>query len=182
VNVFVRDDTWQRGMRDKILAPSFYGSYATAGRYVFIDKGRLASRFQREYAVDTIVQGKNGQAVCIEEKIVRWPRADRPHRAFTFETHSCTVPGREKDGWMRYGEADYLLYCFSNKDQTALDCYLIDFDELKKWFWPRFVMWPRTVTEQINRSECRKVPIEEVTGSVTVRRRMVSATAMLELA
>jgi hypothetical protein len=42
MNLFLRDDLWQRRMRDEILAPAFYGKYALNGRYVFIDKGRLA--------------------------------------------------------------------------------------------------------------------------------------------
>src|ERR1044071_1908301 len=100
---FRRDDAWQKGMRDRILAPSFYKEYAVEGRYVFIDKGRLASTFQRRFAVDTILQGKDGQACCIEEKIVRWPERRKPYDAFTLETRSCTVPGHESPGWMEYG-------------------------------------------------------------------------------
>jgi hypothetical protein len=179
MNKFVSDDMWQRGMRDRILAPGFYESYAVAGRYVFIDKGKLASQLQRQYAVDTILQGRNGAAVCVEEKIVRWPKyRTEPYSAFALETRSCTVPGREKDGWMKYGEADYLLYCFANKSETALDCYLIDFPALKEWFWPRHESWPATVTEQINRSECRKVPIRDVEANVRVWPKLVTATAV----
>jgi hypothetical protein len=48
------DNEWQRGIRDRILAPGFYKKYAYDGRYVFIDKGALASKLQREYAVDTM--------------------------------------------------------------------------------------------------------------------------------
>jgi hypothetical protein len=172
MNVFLRDDQWQRQIRDKILAPYFYGEYAIDGRYVFIDKGKLATRLQREYAVDTILQGKNGDAICIEEKIVRWPGANRGrlrengYSAFTLETMTCTVPGRERKGWMEYGEADYLLYCFCNREETALNCYLIDFPALKDWFWPRIDTWSVTTTEQLNRSECRIVPIAEVEDSV----------------
>ena len=174
MNVFVRDNEWQKGLRDRILAPGFYGSYALGGRYVFIDKGALATKFQREYAVDTILQGKGGAAVCIEEKIVRWPKKDKPYSAFTLETRSCTVPGREKDGWMKYGEADYLLYCFANRTESALHCYLIDFPKLKEWFWPIVENWPITVTEQINRTECRVVPITEVEANVRCWSRLVA--------
>lgn len=178
MNVFWRDDMWQRTIRDRLLAPGFYGSYALDGRYVFIDKGKLATRMQREFAVDTIVQGKNGTAVCIEEKIVRWPKCrDEPYSAFTLETRSCTVVGREKDGWMKYGQADYLLYCFANKLENALHCYLIDFPALKEWFWPIHEQWPATVTEQINRTECRVVPIAEVESNVPCWPRLVTGDA-----
>lgn len=134
MNDFLRDDAWQKKMRDAILAQNFYGKYATEGRYVFIDKGRLSKTLQRRYAVDTVVQGRQGNAVCIEEKIVRWPAHNKPYEFFCLETNSCTKPGHESDGWMVYGQADYLLYCFANADETALVCYLIDFPLLQDWF------------------------------------------------
>jgi hypothetical protein len=161
-----RDMVWTRRMRDEILKPSFYGRYSCDGRYVFIDKGRLATLLQKRYAVDTIVQGKEGAAICIEEKIVRWPKRDEPYTAFTLETRSCTVPGRETPGWMQYGKADYLLYCFANRDETTLRCYLIDFAALQKWFWGRYFIYPETITEQINHTECRVVPIDHVEAHV----------------
>jgi hypothetical protein len=175
MNVFQHDDSWQKSMRDRILAPEFYGNYALDGRYVFIDKGALASRLQREFAVDTIVQGpRDGSAVCIEEKIVRWPkRQDYPYSSFALETRSNTNPGREKDGWMVYGQADFLLYCFANKVENALNAYLIDFPKLKAWFWPRIELWPTTVTEQINHTECRVVPISDVKYDVPCRQYML---------
>jgi hypothetical protein len=180
VNVFARDDLWQRHMRDAILAPGFYGRYAQQGRYVFIDKGQLASQLQRDYAVDTIIQGRDNAAVCIEEKIVRWPRnkdgspRSEPYTAFALETWSCTVTGREKPGWMQYGQADFLLYCFTNERETALDCHLIDFPRLQEWFWPRENEWPTTTTNQSNHTRCRVVPISEVQSAVKCWRRLVA--------
>ena len=164
---FDRDNAWQRRMRNEILAPSFYGRYSCEGRYVFIDKGRLATLLQKRYAVDTIAQGKAGTAVCIEEKIVRWPeKRGRPYDAFTLETRSCTVPGHEADGWMVYGMADYLLYCFADRAESALRCYLIKFAPLQKWFWGRYFKYSTTITEQINHTECRVVPIADVEAAV----------------
>jgi hypothetical protein len=136
------------------------------GRYVFIDKGALAMQWQRDFAVDTVMQGRNGGALCIEEKIVRFPENGRPHTRFCLETRSCTVPGREKDGWMCYGRADLLLYCFAaHRDPVMeLDCYSIDFSALRKWFWTRLpsANWHTHRTEQINHTESRLVPIAEV--------------------
>jgi hypothetical protein len=176
------DDIWQRQMRDRILAPGFYGKYSADGRYVFIDKGRLAFHFQRELAVDTIVQRKDGGIVCIEEKIVRWPKRGHPYDAFTLETKSCTSPGREKTGWMMYGEADYLFYCFSNATEDELDCHLIEFPRLQKWFWDNIeaANWPRTVTEQINRTECCVVPIAEVAANVKTRQYKITRPSWWE--
>lgn len=171
---FDRDNDWQRRVRDQILAPGFYGTFATDGRYVLIDKGRLATQLQREFAVDTIVQGRNGAAVCIEEKIVRWP--GRVYAAYSLETDSCTVPGREKQGWMAYGQADYLLYCFQQED-GALDCHLIDFPKLRAWFWERVSDFPTFgPLRTLNRSAGRVVPIAMVRANVPVWRRHVSAT------
>jgi len=166
VNDFERDNEWQKMMRDTILAPAFYDKYATRGRYVFLDKGRLATLLQRRCAVDTVVQGKDGNAPCIEEKIVRFPKSGKPYTAFCLETDSCTKPGHESLGWMKYGKADYLLYCF----QTVagdLDCHLIDFPKLKDWFWGRHetfnVFGP---LETLNASKGRLVPINAVKRSV----------------
>lgn len=167
MNVFERDNTWQRGLRDAILAPHFYGKYAVDGRYVCIDKGKLATCLQKQFAVDTIMQGRDGAAVCIEEKIVRWPAArNEPYTAFTLETMSCTVDGRESPGWMKYGRADYLLYCFADSSDTRLQCYLMDFRKLQDWFWPIADTFPKTVTKQINKTECRVVQIHAVLASV----------------
>lgn len=159
MNDFRRDKDWQRRKRDAILAPGFYGQRAQGGRYVFLDKGKFATILQRRYAADTILQGKDGEAVCIEEKIVRWPRSGRPHQAFCLETDSCTKPGHESQGWMHYGEADYLLYCFEQAD-GSLDCHLIDFPQLKAWFWPRVASFHTFgPLETLNGTMGKKVPI-----------------------
>lgn len=173
MNDFQRDNEWQRRVRDEVLAPGFYGKYAMDGRYVFIDKGRLASVLQKRYAVDTILQGKNGEAVCIEEKIVRWP--GYRYTAYALETHSCTKPGHESPGWMEYGKADFLLYCFV-QENGDLDCHLIDFRELQIWFWTReesfSVFGP---LDTLNGSKGRVVPIFQVRESVPTWTKYVPA-------
>lgn len=172
MNDFQRDNAWQRKVRDEVLGPGFYGNYAINGRYVHIDKGRLASILQKRYAVDTIVQGKDGAAICIEEKIVRWP--GYRYQSFTLETKSCTIPGRESPGWMLYGEADFLLYCFS-QETGDLDCWLIDFPALQKWFWPRETTFPIfQMKDTLNKSAGRKVPVADVHRGVPTWRRRIS--------
>lgn len=170
---FARDDAWQRQMRDKILVPAFYGEYAVEGRYVFVDKGRCATILQQRFAVDTIVQEAGGYAACIEEKIVRWPQfGGRPkargHNAFCLETDSCTRNGWEASGWMKYGQADYLLYCFANSEEDELRCFLIDFLKLKEWFWEKYKDYGIWTSNQVNQTRCRIVPIEDVKKSVGV--------------
>lgn len=170
MNDFVRDNDWQRRVRDSVLAPGFYGSYAFDGRYVFIDKGRLATTLQKRYAVDTIVQGKHGAAICIEEKLVRWPGYS--YSAYTLETDSCTKPGYESEGWMHYGQADFLLYGFMQPDRLLV--HLIDFPELQEWFWrevERFDDFQMRGT--LNETKGKKVPIADVQGNVSVWVRTV---------
>src|SRR3546814_10907038 len=93
---FHRDNDWQRQKRDKILS-GFYGSYALDGRYVYIDKSSCSVLIQKRLAVDTVLQSKKGGSVCIEEKIVRWPKTGRTHERFCLEVRSCTKPGYESD-------------------------------------------------------------------------------------
>jgi hypothetical protein len=153
-------------MRDTVLAPGFYHSHSLCGRYVFMDKGRLASLIQKRSAVDTILQHRDGSAVCIEEKIVRWP--GYRYTCYCLETRSCTVIGHESPGWMCYGEADYLLYCFAQEDDT-LEAHLIDFPRLKAWFWPLEDSFETFQMEDtVNHTFGRKVPIAAVCRAVPV--------------
>ena len=179
MNEFERDDKWQREMRDMILGPRFYGKFAVEGRYVFIDKGRLASILQKRYAVDTIVQGKQGNAWCIEEKIVRWPeQRGEPYTAFCLETESCTVAGFESDGWMRYGQADFLLYCFQTEKRVELDCHLLNFPALKEWFWPREQEFNKfKMRDTLNKTAGRLVDIFAVPEDIKVWHGTLAATA-----
>lgn len=174
MNDFADDNAWQRGIRDRVLVPGFYGSYALNGRYVFMDKGRFATLLQKRFAVDTIVQGKGGLAIAIEEKIVRWPASGRAHTAFFLETQSCTVADHESAGWMTYADADYLLYCFAQQNDD-LDCYLIDFPKLQDWFWDHQTDFPESIMPTRNRTAGRVVPIAAVTANVPSWRRLVCA-------
>lgn len=179
MNDFERDDNWQREQRDNILVPGFYEKYATDGRYVLIDKGRFATILQKRMSVDTIVQSKDGRAVAIEEKIVRWPGYQ--YQNFCLETDSCTKPGHESQGWMHYGEADYLLYCFQQTD-GSLFCHLMDFQLLKEWFWPRAETFPTFgPLNTLNATTGRKVPVLEARAATKappffhIKKQMVEA-------
>lgn len=165
-NDFSADDAWQRRVRDEILVPQFY-QVRTTGRFVLMDKGRLAVFLQRRMAVDTIVQAKDGGVISIEEKIVRWP--GRAYSAYCLETESCTVAGHESPGWMTYGQSDYLLYCFQQADDGLL-CDLIDFPKLRVWFEPIQGQFPTFQMPTRNRSRGRIVPITDVKAAVPVAR------------
>ena len=161
---FAKDNSWQLGIRNRILYP-FYKSKAHDGRFVFADKGSLADVLQREMAVDTIMQIDGNAIASIEEKIVRWPGYE--YKNYTLETMSCTVPGREKQGWMHYAKCDVLLYCFTQQDGSLI-AHAIPFRKLQEWFFDSdlYLQYPSTVTEQINRTECKVVPIAHVWNNV----------------
>lgn len=165
-NDFQRDNAWQQAIRDRVLAP-FYGEHSRDGRYVFIDKGRWATLVQKRMAVDTVLQSaKHGGAIAIEEKIARPLRNGRRRDMFCLETQSCTNPDFESNGWMVYGEADYLFYCFVQHDD-AIDGYMIDFQALKKWFWLHAAQYKLfTMVDTINRTQGRLVPIHDVCNAV----------------
>lgn len=162
---FHTDDALQKQVRDAVLGPGLYGTYSREGRYVYIDKGALASVLQKRFAVDTVVQGRRGDAVFIEEKIVRW--TGRPYTALTLETKSCTVPGHESEGWMAYGQADFLNYAMCLADGNVL-CRLIDFPKLKAAFWPVEETFRETISTQHNRTACRIVPLRWIAENVGI--------------
>ena len=105
-----------------------------------------------------IVRDKNGR-FCKGTHYSHWK--GKKYTAFTLETESCTIEGREKDGWMKYGEFDYLLYGFVQQDNN-IELYVIPFQKLKKWFWENYKNFQITETNQINRTRCRIVDIKEV--------------------
>lgn len=154
---------YSRKMRDTYLV-HFYQEYSLNGRYVFIDKSACSTLLQKQLAVDTIYQSKNGGSICIEEKIEQWPGYQRVN--FALEVDSCTTPGRESKGWMHYARADYLLYAFAYEGDTGLDVYLIDFHKLRQWFWSLPKRYPTYIMPTINRTRFEKVPIQDVRRAV----------------
>lgn len=166
---FDEDNEWQRKMRDAILVPSYY----FGKQYELIDSRDPRSKG----GCDTILAGRR-----IDEKIVRWPKGrDDLYTAFALEVRSCTVPEHEREGWMKTNTVDHLLYCFANRDGGWLDCYLIDFPKLQQWFYsvPED-RWPLWTSDQINRTQCRVVPISEVERNVPTKRRGIARPAFYD--
>ena len=159
---FFRDLRFTGVMRTRWLEPYLYGRYSHEGRYVIVDKSHCSTLLQKQLAVDTIIQTKEGASLCIEEKIERWPDNDRPRVNFFLETDSCTVPGREKQGWMHYAQADYLLYAFELRTHDGLDVYFLPFQPLKLWFWQHYEAYETRTINQWNRTRGRIVPICDV--------------------
>jgi hypothetical protein len=171
MNEFSDDHAWQLSMRNRTLGPNYYARYAKDGRYVYADKGFWADFFQPR-GIDTILQGENGKFICVEEKIVRWK--GRHLTAFCLETDSCTNPPNESEGWMRYCQADFLVYCFAQENDD-LKVHRIDFPQLKAWFWPKFEMFKEHVETKKNRTASRLVPIDLVKNEVLTYEHYVTA-------
>jgi len=66
---------------------------------------------------------------------------------------------------MKYGNFDYLFYGFVQGDDT-IELYAIPFQRLKKWFWENYNNYPVTIINQINKTTCRVVKIEDVKRNV----------------
>jgi hypothetical protein len=179
---FTFDNAWQQGIRDAILKP-FYKIRAFEGRFIFADKGKLADILQKEMEVDTILQRKENEIQAIEEKIVRWP--GYRYESYTLEIMSCTVPGRERQGWMHYSKCDTLLYCFVQENGSII-AHALPFTDLQKWFFENKDKYKSTFTKQINRTECKLVPIADVFENVErckifVINKLATPPARLEL-
>jgi|TARA_R110001583_G_scaffold62897_1_gene184450 hypothetical protein len=161
VNSFVTDDKWQKQMRDEYLVP-WYKKHATDGRFVLLDKGRFSETVQRRLAADTIVQSEDGNAVAIEEKIVRWK--GRTYTAICAETNSCTLPGLESPGWTQYGQFDYLMYCLQT-EPGDLYAMIIRGPEFLAWFNQRVESFPVFQMSTQNKTTGRLVPIDQLSES-----------------
>jgi len=165
MNEFIKCDNWQKEIRDRILKP-WYKKISHEERFIFCDKGNLATILQKEMAIDTIIQLKNNGILAIEEKIVKWP--GYKYQNYTLETWSCTNTGMEHKGWMYYATCDYLFYCFLQEDNESLVVHSIPFKELQQWFFKdnKFESYYAFRTEQINHTETRIVPIVDVWDAI----------------
>jgi len=156
---FQDDLTFSREIRDTYLV-RFYGKYSSDGRYVFVDRSHCSDIIQKHLHVDTIMQRSNGTSTCIEEKAER-----RFTGNLALETESCTVPGHESEGWMKTGKADLLLYCFPD-GTDAVQAYVMDFQELKAWFWTIDWTYREYTMPHNNRTRMRLVPLTDIGNAV----------------
>lgn len=164
MNYFSADNRYAAKRRNEILT-SFYKKFGFESRFVFMDKGKLAEKFQKE-AVDTILQKDGNEVITIEEKIVRYPGYEYKH--FCLEIWSCTNKGSESLGWMVYGKCDYLFYCFTQIDRVSAIGYLMPFTKLQKWFFDggRFNKYTKTTSDQNNHTQCVLVPIQDILNDI----------------
>lgn len=154
------DSAWSRTMRDSYLVK--YYQLKAHDKYIFIDDKSICSNvLQTRLAVDTLYIATDGRLHYVEEKIERWPGYERSN--FALETESCTTPGREKDGWMRYAKSDLLLYGFALEDEQGLDLYELQFQPLRDWFeYVDKSNYQQHTMNTLNHTRFWKVPIKDV--------------------
>lgn len=176
-----RDDLWQKGKRDLLYVP-FYEVTAFKGRFTLINKSCASMQIQKQ-GVDTTFQVSHDESVLREEKLVRWK--GRAYTRIFCETDSCTVPGHESEGWMRYTIADELFYGLVQEDEQSVDAYLIkEFQKFKSWFWEMYEVrkhsislqerYPESTNSYENRTRGVLVYITDVIQVAKVERFFIS--------
>jgi hypothetical protein len=157
---FQSDNDWQDAQRERLLVP---------GYQIMVDAGLMRSHRKttrvEQPRGDTFFELSSGITVGLEEKIVRWK--GRTYTAITLETHSCTVPGYERAGWMRTGRYEFFLYARCCEDDSA-DVDIMHFPRLQTWFWRNETSFAHTTTMQQNMTRCRVVPLDALRASVPV--------------
>ena len=179
IREFVRDDEWQKQIAGKFLDP-FYRL-----------RGWIVERFPGDHSMQrlhvdvSLRRTKDGKPEhSIDEKIIRGLRKGGPAEKINLETWSCSVPGKEKRGWIDLDEpskATVLFVCHADvsdlsaeswRKVTCLDCVWIPFQPLRIWFWKQGEeRWERNDNHQPNRSISRKVPITEIMANVANAKR-----------
>lgn len=139
-NELQRDDEWQRGVFDKLLAPVLL-KHSYRNQVVFLDiHSAVASLLQLRAHVDIVAQLPHGNTMSIEVKIVRWPGAKEGRPGYThwrdlfLETWSSSVGDHRQKGWMHTSQADILLWCQCSLHENWLDCFPFPFSRLRTWF------------------------------------------------
>lgn len=97
------------------------------GRYVRIEKGRLAAQLQQE--IGDVLMNREGSLYSAEVKI---------EQHFTgnlfLETFSNAMPERLKPGWLFTNQADLLLYHFLDRPRSL---FVASLPRLKGWAFRR---------------------------------------------
>ena len=156
------------------LLDIFYKHFCYNERFVCIgdiEKSSFSDLLQRKLKVDIIIQTNPKESYAVEEKVVAWPKCGKPYTALFLETDSCTNPGHESKGWMALSQADLLLYALVI-ERLGLVIYLIDFPQLKQWFWKKYLPnlsrpeYGVSVMPDENRTKGRVVAIKDIVQAV----------------
>ena len=166
-NNFAINEAEAREIEVRYLSYLYQYLAGPAGSYWFAQGADDGTRSLQQHGIDALVQ-KDGNWAWYENKIVHFPeQLSEPFHAFCFETLSCSISGRETNGWMHTCRADALTYAYEQKWEDLpvfYDVYVIqDMQKLKKWFWQLDLTRYRIHTEaEQNRGRSVLIPIVEV--------------------
>jgi hypothetical protein len=149
------DNAWQAEIVNRLIAPLLECEFDN--RIVFIEHDNpVAVAIQHCAHVDAVATYQRTQ-ISIEIKTVRFPGAKRGmpwrfhYKDFFLETHSSTV--YNSPGWMKTSQADILFWGQVDLTETAVTCFPLPFDNLRKWareHWAELVEKERLVENIID--------------------------------
>ena len=168
---FKNDLDYSQEQQEKLK--ELYRNEAFEGRFTFVEKGdgyksQGSLNIQTEFGIDTIFQTSDKESVLVEEKFRKQLRDD-----IVVETLSCSVEGREKDGWIHTSKADFLNYVMDDGDGT-LHCYIMSMKELREFFFKNENRYPKRNTTQINRTVFCPIPIKDLEQNIQIKHFTVS--------
>lgn len=157
----------EKHIKSRIL-PTLEKEFAVKGKVIYLRDSHCSLYIQKNVHIDAIAD--NGEkSVGIEIKTVN--STEKYYTRLFAETRSCTLPGRESNGWMHINtkgesggsEADLLAYVFLRRNRS-LEMYVYDLPQFKQWFWQcvptcKWQLW--TMPDQ-NMTEGYLVPLLEI--------------------
>lgn len=146
----------------EILTP-FIRARSFDGRFVLIEKGRLATELQKSVG-DAMLTGTDGKLWAVEVKAEESNR----HQNLFLETWSNL--SRYTPGWMVTLNTDLLLYHFIREDEL----YVANFQRIKEWAFKsrEIYSYPerkQSKYDQLNDTWGRCVPIDVLTEQCRLR-------------
>ena len=167
---FASDNYWSKKM-DVVLS-DYWKHLAFEGRYIFTNSKML----QQTLGIDVIIQlGSNDKEITIDTKHSRGS-----FDAVLLEAMSCTVKGKEKEGWgiKEEGRPDYIMHVMhdlckgcnlncSTCEYTAshiTKAFITSAEGILQWYRPLFFSkqlssFKSFTTEQLNRTHGHIIPL-----------------------
>jgi len=173
---FDKDEQFSRH-KDVLLKP-IWGDASYEGRFVITGSEFL----QRVHGIDVIMQRDEWREYTLDTKHVRGE-----YECLYLEEWSCTIPGREKPGWIikENGHPDIVPWFFwpscSRCYNDCLVCekllkthmYIISFELLRNWFIENRSIFEKKyqhhINETINRTSGWLVPVLELQEKIGIR-------------
>lgn len=168
-NNFHKDMERQLIARDKFITPLYYEMYGK-DRVVLLDdtEDKTEHRFLQKAGVDTLIQKSNKKwdIIGVDEKLDFHP-FKKKRENFFLEFMSCSLPGKETQGWMTKDTVcDVLLYCFIDQGLSGCQAYFFDFHDLKRWYEGNADKYKVATGNNVTYPMGSLIPIEVLTKEV----------------